>query len=207
MDQSLIEFEWWRCLDGYRLDRFGLASVSDRFQEYRPLDTPALFAKFADTQHSAEGMCAFANQYGLLGGGRPDINRTGGKSKDKSVVMDVLLAHHASIRRAVDLFESNASEQLIKRWNEAEQGPTLLRAELRASPDGGMRMVLVPADLIRAMWLQFAGHVCSGTQLFRCVRCNEPFTVGTGTGRRRTALYCSNACKVAAYQARQRGEN
>lgn len=205
MDQSLIEFEWWRCLDGYRGDRFGLELASERYEQYRPLDTPSLFAKFADAPHSAKGMRDFANQYGLLGGSRAEIIR--GRPIRESVVMDVLMTHHARMRRAVDLFENNASSHLIDEWNEATHGPALLRAELRAIPDGGVRMVLVPPDLIRALWLQFAEHVCSGTHLFRCARCNKPFSVGTGTGRRRTAMYCSNACKVAAYQARQRGEN
>jgi len=205
MDQGLIEFEWWRCLDGYRLAGSGLDSASERFEHYWPLETPALFARFADTPRTPEGMLEFCNQFGLLGGNRPDTRR-GGKPRFESVSMDVLLKHPAKMHGALHLFE-RGDKSLLKRWNNEEQALALLRTELRTNGNGGLRMVLIPSDLIRAMWLQFAEHVCSGTQLFRCARCNKPFTVGTGTGRRRTAMYCSNACKVAAYQARQRGEN
>lgn len=205
---ELIEFKWWRCLDGYRLDRSGLDSASGRFEHYRPLDTPALFALFADSPHTADGMLQFCNQFGLLGGSRPDITRDLNFLPTKeAVVMDVLLGHHRVMRRALDLLEKSNPSRLVKAWNKAEQALAFVRTELRIDASGQLRMVLVPPDLIRAMWLQFAEHVCSGTQLFRCARCDKPFTVGTGTGRRRTAMYCSNACKVAAFQARQRGEN
>jgi hypothetical protein len=64
-------------------------------------------------------------------------------------------------------------------------------------------MVLVPPDLMSAMWLQFAQFACSQAQLFRCQRCRKPFLGGTGTGRRRTAKFCLDACKVAAFRERQ----
>lgn len=202
----LVEFEWWRCLDGYRLHRSGLDSISERFEQYRPLDTPALFAIFADAPHTAEGMRDFANHYGLLGSIRPDITWGRGKPKFESVVVDDLLRHHTAMRRGVYLYGRHAWAQLTKLWNETTQGPALLRPELRANPNGVVRMILVPPDLIRAMWHQLGEDVCRAL-LFRCQRCNKAFTVGTGTGRRRTAMYCSNACKVAAYQTRRRGEN
>jgi hypothetical protein len=202
---DIIEFEWWRCVDGYRLRHAGLDSASERFERYRPLDTPDLFARFADSGHDSDGMLEFCNQFGLLGGFRPDIARGDGRPTRESVHLDVLLEHHAQLRRASNLFESGKYSQLIKLWRAV--GAALVRTELRVDEDGRLHMVMVPPDLIRALWFQLAGYACSGARLFRCERCNKPFTVGTHTGRRKTAMYCSNACKVAAFQARQRDEN
>lgn len=199
-----IDFEWSRCLDGYRLRRSGIESASARFGRYRPLETPALFAEFAkDTPASADGMLEFCNRYGLLGGGRPDIPRHPGAPIFESVALDVLLNHHAAMRRALNLFERGNKAELIRRCN--ADGLAGARIELHQDPKGILGWFLVPADLIRAMWMQFAMHACSDAHLFGCEQCGKLFSVGTGTGRRSTAKYCSNACKVAAFKARKHG--
>jgi hypothetical protein len=150
-------------------------------------------------------MLRFCNQFGLLGGGRPDIPRHRGNSLPtfESVVFDDLLRHHAVMRRALNLFERGNATELIKRCN--ADGLAGARIELRQGPNGKLGWFLVPPDLIRAMWIQFAMHACSEAHLFGCEHCGKPFRVGTGTGRRSTAKYCSNACKVAAFKARKQG--
>jgi hypothetical protein len=203
---DMIEFKWWRCLDGYRLDRKGLQSISDRFESYRPLDTAALFSLFADSAHSGEGMLAFCNRFGLLGSSRPDI-RPIGKLNYEGVALSLLLEQHRLMRGALALFKRSTPSHFAKAWNTTEQALALVRTELRMGIDGRLRLVLVPPNLFHGMWLQLAQHVCSENDLFRCERCGKPFTVGTGTGRRNTAKCCSNACKVAAFQARKRKEN
>jgi hypothetical protein len=96
---KIVDFQWWRCLDGYRLDQtderfiltpqgrrpmrrtnddvdrksFSLTSASGRFEQYRPLEIESLFAIFADTPASPRGMQDFCNRFGLLGEGRPDL--------------------------------------------------------------------------------------------------------------------------------------
>jgi hypothetical protein len=205
---ELIDFEWQRCLDGYRVVRSHVESASKRFERNRPLETPALFAKFAkDTSASAEGMLEFCNQFGLLGGGRPDIPRhirgSNSLTTYESARLDDLLLHHATMRRAFYLFERGNASELIRRCN--ADGLAGARIEFRQGPNGKLDWFVVPADLIRAMWMQFAMHACSEAHLFGCERCGKPFRVGTGTGRRSTAKYCSNACKVAAFKARRQG--
>lgn len=201
---DVIDFEWWRCLDGYRIDRngpsLGVVSVSKRYESYRPLEDPALFAKFAKgTPHSSDGILKFCNEFGLPGLGHPEVHRRG-KPTHEAIALDDLLMRHAGMRRALYLFEKGDYSKLSKGVS-----GLFVQAELRSDPNGQLRLVFVPPDLLQAMWLQFAQHVCSGTHLFMCQRCNKPFVVGAGTGRRRTAMYCSNACKVAAFQARNRG--
>lgn len=44
-----------------------LEPVSESFREYKPLSTPCLFRRFADTEIEPDAILAFANQYGPLG--------------------------------------------------------------------------------------------------------------------------------------------
>jgi hypothetical protein len=53
------------------------------------------------------------------------------------------------------------------------------------------------------MWLQFAFFGGGGATMLRCGHCTKPFLVGTGLKRRSTSKYCGDACKVAAFKARQ----
>jgi hypothetical protein len=220
-----IDFEWSMCIDKYRLKSHvegyqlgegqriqeirkadgAIEAVSDRYQRYKPFNVPALFVRFAkDTPASANGMLQFCNQFGIPEGIPPEAYpRDAIEPRDVThyVAVDVLLRHQALMRRALNLFEKNDPKALMAAFN-AIEGASSARIELRQAEDGHLYWCQVPPDLIRAMWLQFAMHASSGTKLFRCQRCNEPFIVGTHTGRRRTAIYCSNACKVAAFQAR-----
>ena len=131
-----------------------------------------------------------------------------------------MLAQRAAICRAIDLFEAGDSMELLANFN--NEGWGRLRIELRFDPGRGLRLlppteeflnqyqrvahkltaVLVPASLIQFLWLQFALHAQSDAKLWRCEHCGDPFTVGSGTGRRETAKFCSNACKVAAFRTR-----
>jgi hypothetical protein len=201
---KMVDFPWRRCLDGYRLDdeRNRLSSASDRFEQYRPLEIPGLFAIFAeDTPASAKGMLGFCDGFGLPGGGRPDMATTATPTQQR---VDDLLGDQREMRRALSLLQRGNASELSRGWNSSPaRPPTLVRIELGATSDGRMEMAFLPPDLIQAMWLQFAQFACSGAQLLRCERCNTPFVVGSGTGRRSTSKWCSNACKVAAFQQRQ----
>lgn len=177
----------------------GIEAASDRFERYRPFDIPVLFVRFAkDTPSSPVGMLGFCNQFGIPAGGRPDSDLRGGI---QYAAIDMLLQHQTVMRRAFNLFEKGDVKALLAAFNAAESA-SVARIELRQTEGGQLYWCPIPPDLIRAMWLQFAMHASSGAKLFRCQRCNEPFAVGTNTGRRSTAAYCSNACKVAAFKER-----
>jgi hypothetical protein len=201
----MIDFEWWRCRDGYHLEikekRRYLVPVSAIFDYYRPLDSGNLFAVFAEAGPTAEGMQSFCNRFGLLGGGRTDLPPLG-KPTGENASVDDFLRQHRAMRRAVDLLERRDVCELAKLWNSSDGFP-LVRTELRISSDGAIKMVFAPPALAQAMWLQFAEVACSRSQLRRCKRCSTPFVVGSATGRSSSSKWCSNACKVAAYQERQ----
>ncbi len=61
---------------------------------------------------------------------------------------------------------------------------------------------MVPLTLIGGMWLQFAQAVAENKDYARCRECGGWFEVSL-PGARRTRVYCSDGCKVKAYQGRK----
>ena len=209
---ELIEFEWARCLDGYRLEKPKPPSAkmtaklkkgrwinvdpypnsdwilpnSDRFESYQPLKN-VLFDVFAKWKDTPEGMVRFCNSFGQL------------KGRARLEQVDWLLAEQRDLRITLRLLKSGDPTALIDRL---EATPIAGCAFKLRRTDDGLKTVVVPGSLIQAIWVQLLLHANSGAKLLRCDRCGKPFAVGTGTKRRSTAKYCSNACKVAAYKAR-----
>jgi hypothetical protein len=179
-----------------------LATAGKRqFEPYRPTEFPALFQRFADMPATAEGMRDFYDTFGPLEFGSNGDRASAGLN---FIATDLggVLAHHAALRRAIALFDTGDTSSLAQRYN---AGWGQLRTELRPQPSGKIALVFVPFSLIHFLWLQFAlhtEHTGFGVKLFRCERCGVPFRVGTGTRRRDTAKFCSNACKVAAFRQR-----
>ena len=65
---DLLEFEWGRCIDGYRESDENIEAASERFATYRPGDTPVLFQLFADMPPTSQGALDFVNNYGAVSG-------------------------------------------------------------------------------------------------------------------------------------------
>jgi hypothetical protein len=218
---ELIDFEWWRCCDGYELveatssagasrwkttpdsrtPNFVIASKSKRFELYRPLSkSPVLFDIFARKPSTPKGMLKFCNEFGLLGSeafAQPPVSRKRPTMERQGLGLE----SHARLRQAVLSFEHDNISAVIGLYN--WDGLAKASIRLQQKSDGTIGIALVPGSLIQAMWLQFALHVSSGIGLIRCERCSNPFVVGAGTGRRNTSKYCSNACKVAAFKIRK----
>ena len=60
---------------------------------------------------------------------------------------------------------------------------------------------LVAADLAGFMVLEFGCIIAGDPVILRCAHCATLLIVGTATGRRNTALYCCNRCRVAHQRA------
>jgi hypothetical protein len=225
---EIIEFEATRCLDGYRIrparkqaqprpDIRGIRWVempqwtvpgapeayieacSARFERYDAIRISGLFRIFADAPETAEGMRDFAAKFGIPADSSDD---RGSGSNVIAALVGPLLAHRAALRAALDRLDAGDATALVDRfaryWGR-------VRIALRPKPEGGVEPVLVPFNLVQAMWLQLGLHAASEAKLLRCERCGMPFRAGAGTGRRDTAKYCSNACKVAAFRKRHDG--
>ena len=61
---------------------------------------------------------------------------------------------------------------------------------------------LTPHDLEAGLWLQYAQAISANALLQRCAVCPTWFAYGTGTGRRKSAHYCSDRCRKAAHRQR-----
>ena len=201
---DVIDFEWARCIDGYGLTEDGsdIQARSERFEEYRPTKIPVLFQIFVDMPASSKGALEFVNKFGALGGSLSIycLNEP----------TNSFLERQQALRQATELAQTGNWIDLVDCYNARQSsqiGSGRLRSQLRHQPRGSVALVFVPTNLTQFLWLQFALHLASDAKLLRCERCSAPFRVGAGTGRRETAKFCSNACKVAAFRARNEGHS
>ncbi len=77
-------------------------------------------------------------------------------------------------------------------------------------PDMNLRgdrpvLSLQAGTLYGFMLMETALVVTGGAQIARCQNCQNIFATGSGTGRRNTAKYCSNRCRVAAQRNHKGG--
>jgi hypothetical protein len=232
---ELIEFKWTHCPDGYvivpqpshstirMLGKKGgrvrtvprrtvegddtLSTAGKRyFDMYRPTEFPTLFRIFADMPATAEGMRDFFNRFGPLEWGSdrfaPLEVAAGWRSHELGLCK--VLSHHARLRRAIDLFEEGNLSALSQGFDRGGWG--LLCTKLRPQSASKVAIVFVPSSLIHFLWLQLAQYAGSDAKLFRCEQCGHPFLVGSKTGRRSKAKYCSDACRLAAFRGRHGGD-
>jgi hypothetical protein len=68
--------------------------------------------------------------------------------------------------------------------------------------EAGMQWEVVPADLLSAMWLQFARSIHKGSKYRRCEMCDVWFELAPEIART-SRLFCSAACKSRDYRAKQ----
>jgi hypothetical protein len=66
-----------------------------------------------------------------------------------------------------------------------------------------LNVVLQPQSLLGCLWLQFAAAVDSKKAFAKCRQCDVPFEVSRDpSGKRRSARFCSDRCRVAHYRGR-----
>jgi hypothetical protein len=159
---------------------------SFRMERYHPLKN-VLFAVFAKWEASREGMVRFCDAYGPLIG---------------SDYVDWMLDEQCILQATLERLEAGDPVELIEQLSWRRYGNCAFT--LRQTTLGTLTPTLIPQSLGQAMYIQLALHAASGARLWGCEHCSAPFYVGTGTKRRSTAKYCSNACKVAAHKKRHR---
>ena len=92
-------------------------------------------------------------------------------------------------------------EKFIEKYSEGFSTISLI---LRKSFDNTrLALYLSPGNLKNAMELQFFQTISSNLQVQQCAVCPKWFTFGAGTGRRKSAHYCSDRCRKTAWLASQ----
>ena len=217
---NLLWFEWERDLDGYRIVSLKAKDVGDvekgddseetieyfvpigrRTIRYRPLEEhPALFMEFAQLSQSSTGLPTsqdvkeFVDKYGLL------------KSSQKPLRVGDVIWDSMRMKDGVYWWRKGEQTgdltQFIADWNKVRLAPIDIRFD-KAWDATFPSLFIKPKDLLAAMWLQIAQAVSKQTDLRKCLHCPTWFTYGPGTGRRKTAFYCSDRCRRAAHRAKE----
>jgi hypothetical protein len=95
-----------------------------------------------------------------------------------------------------------AARLLVRRMIEEnlKEGMSARIALLTESP--GMAFGFVPADLLKAMWLQFALGTSEGKKYRCCAVCGTWYELSPDTART-NRLFCSDGCKSRGYRQKQ----
>ena len=165
---------------------------------YRPLEIfPSLFREFAEIDYSPEGVKRFVDRFG------PIHNRDGVEE-----VMNCY-ASAATMHKAVEWWEeareSGNWTRIASYFNEERRGRISVSLDPVVST-GPPALHIEPDSLLAGMWLQFAQAVTENSYLRRCAWCPTWFAYGSGTGRRKTAQYCSDRCRKAAHRHKKEAQ-
>jgi hypothetical protein len=197
MPKDAFEF-WWDVFGTYRLEkRKGLSYLAcgdghsrgiGKARRYAPLREQAgLFRTFADLPENPNAILEFATKFGHLGGH--------GAREPITFWVDEIRSMHASIKpKHMKAVEAMVNARLNGVRVGVVQDESTDRLQLRFRPQ----------NLLEAMWLQFAGSLGTDLDLFRCSResCGHWFERAP-QAKRRTAVYCSPACRNKAWRGRK----
>ena len=183
-----LKFSWQKCPDGYGIatDKDGASVLRPRSRNFvavEPLTLhPVLFRQIASLDAKPTAYAKFASDFGLL------------RTVDGDEPIKLWNAERGTFRAGLqfwDAGEMKAVSDLFNTFSLGNLGITL----------GDGSLTLEPANLLDAMWVQFALSFTKREQHRRCLWCETWFAYGPGTGRRNTAIYCTPKCQNAhAYQ-------
>ncbi len=159
---------------------------------YLPLDEHSgLFREFAEVEISSEAR-AFVGKYGLL------------HTCDDIEPLEHFFDENNRMRSAVEMWEKGQEHgdwnPLIQAFDQYTRGAASIKF-CRAYGAESPTLHITPDSLISAIWFQFAQAVSANTKLYRCAVCPTWFAFGPGTGRRKSARYCSDRCRKVDHRA------
>lgn len=195
-------------------------------------DYPALFLHFAQLEKTPEAVERFANTFGFLLHGithtiaLPSFQKEYVIEKVQSAMephrrFEGLKGLHICYAEPVQAWYAFIDEMrdAIHLWETARAGSEDVTVKLQesinariegataavhmASSGSSLELVVSPTYLISALWLQFALAVDGRKAYKQCPTCQNWFEIGKW-GSRGDKKFCSNKCRQAAYDARQR---
>ena len=159
---------------------------------YRPLERHSgIFMEFASSDDTFESVNYLANKYGLLDKYYRAENLVFWQNRISSI-SDMVKQweesrNNGNITEFIDWFNTFRkanSSVILKKFHDAR------RPSLKITPN----------SLYSAIELQFAQAVSADASLRKCAMCPNWFSFGTGTGRRKSAHYCSPRCRKAFWK-------
>ncbi len=213
MAEFLLDFEWFRCPDGYRVVRAGdltggqipnpddlwIAAKSDKRAVYRPLEKyDLLYVAFANLK-SLDEVVKFVNLYGPL---RATTSKWGDsisealksaqffrdllrcKSLGPKKLMSFYVAHEKASWRAAGLTPPEDDFRELER--------SMGTIYLVPNPKRGVGLRADVEVLMAGLWWQLAQKLSGDTTIRECRYCGTLFAVGPNTGLRSDATFCSS---------------
>ena len=188
---------------------------------FKPLEVSrAIFMEFAAAEESVDAAIRFLGDYGPIYGHSASVTLVRRGNERVKVTEDA----PKPIRFAEFQEEAAEIRRLIDQWHQAEEigdygiiaelldnqadydywihEGDLIDIRLRLVPGQNRpRLVLQPAHLLAAAYIQLMQAISGDFQIAKCSWCPNWFCYGVGTGRRRSSLYCSDRCRKAAHRA------
>jgi hypothetical protein len=215
MAEILVEFEWFRDLDGYSLldavppDPIApggpllrpigclgfpqrVVSKGGRLEPYRPLDQhKTLCWFFASSARTPQGVFNFIQKFGSL------TNRDYDTVNNIIEHAETMYSWKSTAEKAgLSSFFGNKPIDLIDP-----------RLSLIVDPVSELpRLRIIPKSLLDALWLQFGQCIAEGTEIKTCKHCGQLFQAGRGTGRRKGAEFCTSDHQITFNSLRRSKE-
>ncbi len=200
-----IDFEWFRCPDGYHLIRRDgkndqpdrIVAGSDRSVAYRPLDGfDLLYWAFAKVE-TADDLLDFVKRFGLLEESPEwDADFDGeyflGATEYEGNSVQKYLAQARLFHEILLKKEKKGPKAVaaLFRSHEKEFGRLVSHLTLVADPSTGIKFLVRPIDLIQALKLQLVQYLIGSTVVRTCRHCGDFFEAGPGTEVRLDATFC-----------------
>ncbi len=192
-----------------QLDSLSMAGTPDEIPDnfcYDPLEAePALYRIFARLDGDESEIAQFATRYGAPLNLRSE-NWHRGMSHHSWALCIVQMG--LAVQLADDLLKSQSVRSKQASLDAAHEflQEVTPRLSVRLVPrraERQIQMQLLATDLLDAMYLQLIEAVVQEKQYRDCELCQTPFELMPGTNRS-DRVYCSENCRVKAYQRRKR---
>ena len=219
--------DWLEIPRGFKTPAFLFVPKSDQVLTFQPLERGAPpYLDFAACEDSTEKALNFGTKFGCPASGQEHARSNAyyplKEFQQAAGYMAAAVALWEQAKRDRDfgrLIRSfNDTFAALPRWVRFEvtgygeelfipptAGPPKLMVALRPNRERQKepQLFIQPEHLLAAMWLQFAQAVTLNPQLESCNVCGSWFSYGTGTGRRKSAQYCSDKCRKASSRRRK----
>ena len=228
MGNYVFRLRWTRCTDGaefvqHERKKGGVIRYrsSQRETYRRRLEdvSDPIVVEFLNTEPDDRGvglpeLLSFIDQYGFLHGHgeQADVSEL---LSDRAKFREILTAYtERDIIEAATQFDAASGRMTedLAALTDDERPDAFRDMDRRASISGikpdihfhnNRPVLMLPIETLYGFMLMETGLIITGgAQVLRCEHCGAIFVTGAGTGRRNTARYCANRCRVAAQRAK-----
>lgn len=156
-----------------------------------PLEAePGLARRFAYLSRKPQEILSFANEFGFLGEHLDELAR--------EEHVHWWHTHIQGMRYVVEGIDAGARLEMASVFNDyVGRDKPSMTVRIETGEGKLPSQIVVPTNLLSAMWLQVADEITKTINFRQCEQCPRWFSYGPGTQRRETKRFCSARCRVA----------